>query len=143
MHAQVHARMHTRCSHQPKAGQRAPSKQRLQLALALKIRAHLFCIFPCATQHGHYRLIYKRGKIFQRFFCGMAQIRRGNFWYCSLDLKEKFGMRPLTTASWWIFIVTTIKLPVNICMFLSHRIKSLLDSLQLFHAQGTWAATLL
>ena len=35
----------------------------------------------------------------------MAKIRRGKIWYCSLDLKENFGIRPLATASWWMFMV--------------------------------------
>ena len=35
----------------------------------------------------------------------MAKIRRGKFWYCSLEMKKKFGMRPLATASQWMFMV--------------------------------------
>ena len=40
----------------------------------------------------------------------MAKIRRGKFWYCSLEMKETFGMRPLATASWWMFMVDSGRL---------------------------------
>ena len=43
-----------------------------------------------------------RGGISDIFFWGVAIIRRGQFWYCSLEMKNKFVMGPLATASWWI-----------------------------------------
>ena len=34
----------------------------------------------------------------------MAKIKRGKFWYCSLEMTETFGMRPLAAASGWMFM---------------------------------------
>ena len=50
-------------------------------------------------------IAYHRGKKFKRFFFGVAKIKRGEIWYCSLEVRGKFGMRPLAAASSWMFMV--------------------------------------
>ena len=39
------------------------------------------------------------GGIVKRFFFGMAKIKGVKNRFCSLEMKEKFGMRPLVAAS--------------------------------------------
>ena len=34
----------------------------------------------------------------------MTKIKGVKNWYCSLEMKENFGMRPLAAASQWMFI---------------------------------------
>ena len=36
---------------------------------------------------------------FKRVFFGMTKIKGVKDWHCSLEMKEKFGMRPLAAAS--------------------------------------------
>ena len=42
---------------------------------------------------------YRGGKNFKRFFSRMTKIKGVKNWYCSLEMKEKFGMRPLAATS--------------------------------------------
>ena len=42
---------------------------------------------------------YQEGKNFKRFFFRMTKIKGVTNWYCSLEMKEKFGMRPLAATS--------------------------------------------
>ena len=35
----------------------------------------------------------------KRFFFGMTKIKEVKNWYCSLEMKEQFGMRPPAVAS--------------------------------------------
>ena len=39
------------------------------------------------------------GELFQGFFFWPAKIGGGGIWYCSLEMKEKFGIRALVVAS--------------------------------------------
>ena len=42
---------------------------------------------------------YRGVKNFKRFFSRMTKIKGVKNWYCSLEMKEKFGMRPLAATS--------------------------------------------
>ena len=42
---------------------------------------------------------YRGGKKFKRFFFRMTKIKGVKNWYCSLEMKENFGMRPLAATS--------------------------------------------
>ena len=46
-----------------------------------------------------YFLVRGGGGRFKRFFFGMTKIKEVKNWYCSLEMKENFGMRPLVAAS--------------------------------------------
>ena len=43
--------------------------------------------------------LYRGGENFKRFFFRMTKIKGVKNWYCSLEMKEKFGMRPLAATS--------------------------------------------
>ena len=45
------------------------------------------------------RNTYQEGTNFKRFFFRMTKIKGVKNWYCSLEMKEKFGMRPLAATS--------------------------------------------
>ena len=42
---------------------------------------------------------YRGGGNFKRFFFRTTKIKGVKNWYCSLEMKEKFGMRPLAATS--------------------------------------------
>ena len=42
---------------------------------------------------------YRGANYFRGLFFWPAKIGGGEFWYCSLEMKEKFGIRPLVVAS--------------------------------------------
>ena len=42
---------------------------------------------------------YQEGKNFKRFFFRMTKIKGVKNWYCSLEMKQNFGMRPLAATS--------------------------------------------
>ena len=63
---------------------------------------------PNHRKHHHLRIqkakrvpqwAYQEGKNFKRFFFRMTKIKGVKNWYCSLEMKEKFGMRPLAATS--------------------------------------------
>ena len=54
---------------------------------------------PQPTVRDSNRRQYRGGKKFKRFFFRMTKIKGVKNWYCSLEMKEKFGMRPLAATS--------------------------------------------
>jgi hypothetical protein len=48
----------------------------------------------------------------------MTKIKGVKNWYCSLEMKEKFGMRPLAATSQWMFIVDSGWALDGCCYFL-------------------------
>ena len=45
------------------------------------------------------RLVYRGENYFRFFFFGRPKFGGGGIWYCSLEMKENFGIRPLVVAS--------------------------------------------
>ena len=68
---------------------------------------HRHCVKPLFTTPNSLELLdmlsgqfrYRGGKIFKRFFFRLTKIKGVKNWYCSLEMKEKFGMRPLAATS--------------------------------------------
>ena len=65
----------------------------------------LYCTYEgpnplnCAAVARDFRRHYRWGENFKRFFFRMTKIKGVKNWYCSLEMKEKFGMRPLAATS--------------------------------------------
>ena len=55
-------------------------------------------IFGWISQFESWNLVLGGGGI-SEFFFGMTKIKGVKNWYCSLEMKEIFGMRPLAAAS--------------------------------------------
>ena len=57
------------------------------------------CHICCTTCFLWTRTSYRGGGEFKRFFFRMTKIKGVKNWYCSLEMKEHFGMRPLAATS--------------------------------------------
>ena len=64
-----------------------------------KYVAPLESMWPTYNCQSNCSVSYQEGTNFKRFFFRMTKIKGVKNWYCSLEMKEKFGMRPLAATS--------------------------------------------
>ena len=66
---------------------------------AIALRPPLGVGGSCLVPQNVWSVGYQEGTNFKRFFFRMTKIKGVKNWYCSLEMKEKFGMRPLAATS--------------------------------------------